>query len=246
MLSPLNWRVMLDYREVAACKALADEVRRSILDLLSCSGPLSIDEISRSIGLKKATVQYHLRILEQAGLVRPKLEAKSSPGRPRKLYEATKEYLNLSFPKRQYELLLRLLMGSLARERGYEELVRLMESSGRELGRSVLLKVKSLHSVDKWDMDAFCRYILPELRELGFNPLVSGDCVNEVTVKLTNCIFRELLDEYSEALCAWLRAFVSSLMEPFKGFEVRLGRSGEGSEFEDCLTIIKSRSSSQP
>ncbi len=232
---------MLKGREVVACKALADDVRRAILDLLYCSGPLSVDEISKSIGLRRVTVQYHLRILEQAGLVKPKLEAKATPGRPRKLYEATKEYLDLSFPKRQYELLLKLLMGSITKNLGRDKLVKLMEDSGRELGQSILFKVKLSHGVVKWDIDAFCNYILPELRELGFSPLVMGDCVNEVVVKLTNCIFRELLPEYSEALCAWLRALVHALMEPFKDFEVKLDRSDACSEFEDCLTVIRSK-----
>jgi len=232
---------MLDSREVIACKALADDARRAILELLYCSGPLSIDEISRSTGLRRVTVQYHLRILEQAGLVRPKLEAKAAPGRPRKIYEATKEYLNLSFPKRQYELLLKLLMSSVVRDYGHDELVKLMEAAGRELGQSILFKVKLSHGIVKWDIVSFCNYILPELRGLGFSPLVSGDCVNEVVVKLTNCIFRELLPEYSEALCAWLRALVNSLMEPFKGFEVKLERSDACSEFDDCLTIIKTK-----
>ncbi|RLF15918.1 MAG: hypothetical protein DRJ97_02660 [Thermoprotei archaeon] len=232
---------MLNCKEVIACKALADDARRAILELLFCSGPLSIDEIARSTGLRRVTVQYHLRILEQAGLVRPMLEVKSTPGRPRKLYEVTKEYLNLSFPKRQYELLLKLLMNSVVKKRGYDELVSLMEAAGRELGQNILFKVKLNHNITKWDIDTFCKYILPELRELGFSPLVTGDCVNEVVVKLTNCIFRELIAEYSEALCVWLRALVYSLMEPFKDFEIKLGKSGETSEFEDCLTIIKAK-----
>ena len=49
-------------------KALADPVRRKILELLK-HGPMSAGDISSRFELTPATVSYHLKILKQADLI---------------------------------------------------------------------------------------------------------------------------------------------------------------------------------
>ena len=49
-------------------KALADPVRREILEILK-KGPKSAGEIAHVLDLKGATVSYHLSQLNKAGLI---------------------------------------------------------------------------------------------------------------------------------------------------------------------------------
>lgn len=52
-------------------KALAVETRVRIIELLKSKGPLGAKNISELVGVTPAAVSQHLRILRQAGLVRP-------------------------------------------------------------------------------------------------------------------------------------------------------------------------------
>jgi len=49
-------------------RALSHPARRRLVEALS-AGPASVGEASRSLGLSKAAVTKHVRVLEQAGLV---------------------------------------------------------------------------------------------------------------------------------------------------------------------------------
>lgn len=54
-------------------KAIADPVRRKILELLK-QRAYSAGEIAQQFDLKQATVSYHLKLLKQAGLISERRE----------------------------------------------------------------------------------------------------------------------------------------------------------------------------
>uniref|UniRef100_UPI00387E3F09 autorepressor SdpR family transcription factor n=1 Tax=Paenibacillus lacisoli TaxID=3064525 RepID=UPI00387E3F09 len=56
-------------------KALADEERRRILEMLK-QGRMSAGEISSSFAMSQATVSHHLSILKEADLVRTERQGK--------------------------------------------------------------------------------------------------------------------------------------------------------------------------
>ena len=61
---------MVTYREVGSVfKALADPVRRRILDRLAVKG-LPVREIAARFPVSRPAISKHLRVLRQAGLVR--------------------------------------------------------------------------------------------------------------------------------------------------------------------------------
>jgi DNA-binding transcriptional ArsR family regulator len=60
--------------------AVAEGSRREILDLLA-AGPRPVGEIAGEIGLSQPNASRHLRILREAGLVEPRVEAQ------RRIYE---------------------------------------------------------------------------------------------------------------------------------------------------------------
>lgn len=59
---------------------VADGSRREILDLLA-AGPRAVGEIAAETGLSQPNASRHLRILREAGLVEPRVEAQ------RRIYE---------------------------------------------------------------------------------------------------------------------------------------------------------------
>ncbi len=61
--------------------ALADPTRRAILARLA-TGPATVTELGRPFGLRQPTISKHLRVLEEAGLIR---QGKDAQRRPREL-----------------------------------------------------------------------------------------------------------------------------------------------------------------
>lgn len=68
-------------------RALRTPMRQEIMALLTRSGPRSVGELAREMGIRPASLYYHIHELAAAGLVR---EAGSRAGRPRseRLYDA--------------------------------------------------------------------------------------------------------------------------------------------------------------
>ena len=61
--------------------ALADPTRRAILARLA-GGEATVTEIARPFGLRQPSISKHLRVLEEAGLIR---QARDAQRRPRRL-----------------------------------------------------------------------------------------------------------------------------------------------------------------
>ena len=50
-------------------KALSEERRLEIIDLLACSGKLCVCDITEVLGLSQPNISHHLKILKEAGLI---------------------------------------------------------------------------------------------------------------------------------------------------------------------------------
>ena len=61
--------------------ALADPTRRAILARLA-KGEATVSELAQPFGLRQPTISKHLRVLEEAGLIR---QARDAQRRPRRL-----------------------------------------------------------------------------------------------------------------------------------------------------------------
>jgi len=70
---------------------LADPTRRRILDLVVASpAPITVAELTDTVGLHHNAIRQHLAQLCAAGLVIETREERQTPGRPRLLYRATR------------------------------------------------------------------------------------------------------------------------------------------------------------
>ncbi len=79
-------------------RALDNETRREILELLRKRGPMTLSDIARELGLSKSTVHHHLRELRRAGLVDVVKEDRGAP-LPRRYYGLVRRLVKLSRPR---------------------------------------------------------------------------------------------------------------------------------------------------
>jgi ArsR family transcriptional regulator, arsenate/arsenite/antimonite-responsive transcriptional repressor len=68
---------MTNLNPVLFAKALADETRQKIMNMVCCQW-LSVNEIVEQINVSQPTVSHHLAVLREAGLVRVREEGKQS------------------------------------------------------------------------------------------------------------------------------------------------------------------------
>ncbi|MBM7624563.1 ArsR/SmtB family transcription factor [Sporohalobacter salinus] len=51
-------------------KALSDERRLQIVDLLACCGKLCVCDVTEQLGLSQSNISHHLKILKNAGVIK--------------------------------------------------------------------------------------------------------------------------------------------------------------------------------
>ncbi|MGH7481774.1 MAG: helix-turn-helix transcriptional regulator, partial [Longimicrobiales bacterium] len=109
---------------------LAGETRTRLLRLVR-SAALSIRELSDALGITDNAVRTHVAALERDGLVRSAGVARSTGGKPARLYELTPEAEEL-FPKAYAQVMVELL-AVLREDAGEAGVAELLRRTGRRL-----------------------------------------------------------------------------------------------------------------
>ena len=177
-------------------RALSDPSRVRILEALQeAEAPLDARELGTRVGLHVNTVRSHLRVLAEAGLVSSRREERARPGRPRILYEAAAEPLDVRAPA-GYRLLAKILASSLA---GSErDPSGPSEEAGRAWGAHLVRKPPPFASLSKEEtIDEVAR--LHE--QFGFSPeLRRAKSGQEIVLK--RCPFQEVATTYPAVICS--------------------------------------------
>src|ERR1700731_1116504 len=106
--------------------------------LLQNKEGLSVEDLSKGLGITDNAVRQHLTALERDGMV-ARGETKSTGGRPEQLYGLTTAGHEL-FP-RHYSWFAELLINSLREEQGTDALRERLESMGKAVGRQVTIRL---------------------------------------------------------------------------------------------------------
>ncbi len=67
---------MTDFDIVAFCKALSDETRQRILEILQTDGEKCVSALVEAFDVSQPTISHHLHFLKQANLVTSRREGK--------------------------------------------------------------------------------------------------------------------------------------------------------------------------
>ena len=188
---------------VEALASLTDPTRRALFEYVQDQGqPVGRDEAAFAAGISRSLAAYHLDRLVESGLLRTRFarpEGRTGPGagRPSKLYEPSREAVEVSVPRRNYRLAARVFAEALAAD-PTEKSQDALRTAARGLGRAMLREASPDPDVD----------LLDALRALGYQPYVEGE-----TVCLRNCLFADLTRDQRELTCSMNLGLIEGALE---------------------------------
>lgn len=157
-----------------------------MLKLLRGSKPgLSVDELSRGLEITRNAVRQHLASLEAGGLVTIGTTRPSGGGRPQQLYILTE--LGKEMSPRQYSWLAQLVVASVRREEGVENMGKRMN----EIGANVAQQIRSQYphlTTHKEKVEKLTE-VMDQLGYNARNTTVSG---GEAVIEADNCVFHTM------------------------------------------------------
>jgi len=196
------------------------ERQKQLLKLLRGSRPgMSVDELSRGLEITRNAVRQHLSSLEGAGLVAAGTTRPSGGGRPQQLYILT-ELGKESFP-RQYSWLAQLVVASVSREQGGENMGKRLSEIGAGIAEQIRSQYPDLNThqekVEK---------LAEVMDQLGYNAKNATLPNGEAVIEADNCVFHQMAVKDLE-ICHLDRG----LMETFTDSKVEhhecMARGGE-------------------
>src|SRR3954468_24384776 len=189
-------------QQVAGVAALNDPVRRSLYVFICISTePVSREQAAASVGVQKALAAFHLDKLADEGLLDFEFRRRSGrsgpgAGRPAKLYRRSERQIDISLPRREYDLAAHLLAEAIATAEtsGRDVRTELAEAPcafGRTMGQQAMDAAGHRASKAKQRLA-----LLEVLRGHGFEPREAGR-----DIVLANCPFHSLAQQFTDLVC---------------------------------------------
>jgi predicted ArsR family transcriptional regulator len=202
--------------DIGAISALADPVRRAAYQaVVAQDGPVGRDEVASAVGIGRTLAAFHLDKLVDAGLLEvsyARRSGRSGPGagRPAKLYRRSAAEHEVSLPPREYRTAAELLAEAVERAGADATLYAVAREHGRRVG-------------------AGGDELFATLVRLGYQPARDGS-----TVRLRNCPFHQLSNEFPPLVCGMNLALLEGLAaECAPGCKVRMDRGPAG-----CCVVL--------
>ncbi|MGA7835028.1 MAG: helix-turn-helix domain-containing protein [Acidimicrobiales bacterium] len=195
---------------VAAHRALASESRQALLHALAQSKrPLDASEAGRAVHLHRNTARVHLRKLASVGLVRAVFEYRTTPGRPRVLYQLVPSNDDRDIELSRdvnYRELARVLADQLATDAQAQQKA---EAAGRSWAAAMAAdemphrRLSSREAIDT---------IAKVLHAQGFDPepRAEGDASG---IYLRRCPFADVAQELRSVICAVHLGMISAAFD---------------------------------
>jgi predicted ArsR family transcriptional regulator len=185
--------------------ALLRPRRQQLLTLLlQNKAGLSVEDLSKGLGITDNAVRQHITALERDGMV-VKGETQSSGGRPEQLYHLTSSGSEL-FP-RHYSWFAELLIESLREEQGAAGLRERLERMGKLVAHQFAAGLE-----DVKDKGERIRALAGIMRELGYQSGSIDQAKEKLpAIEATNCVFHTLAQCYPE-VCHFDLAMMSEVV----------------------------------
>ena len=162
------------------------ERQKQLIKLLRGSRPgLSVDELSKGLEITRNAVRQHLASLEGAGLVTAGPTRPSGGGRPQQLYILTE--LGKEMSPRQYSWLAQLVVASVRREEGVEDMGKRMNEIGASVARQIRSQYPGL-STHKEKVEKLAEV----MDQLGYNARNATLPGGEAVIEADNCVFHAM------------------------------------------------------
>ena len=214
--------------------ALGSELRRQILGAVA-SQPKTVSAIARELGLRPASVRYHVSLLARHHLVEEvRVLATGSAGRPPVAYQAASHVAVPGFPVRHFDLLAGAALQTLVDAVGPEEATRRLREKGREVALVMAAAWDEQANPAEWTPEAFERVVLGRyFREFGIATQVISRGPDALGYRFFTCPFLELAERMPDLVCDSLdRGFHEGIDALLGGVRTeRLECMGHGSPY---------------
>jgi len=182
---------------------LGDRQKELLKLLLAHKGGLTVDDLSKQLGVTRNAVRQHLAALESDALVKPGPTKPSAGGRPHQLYVLTPKGKEM-FP-RQYSWLAQLVIESVKQEAGAAGLRKRLAA----MGTRIAAQLRAQHPELKTRQEKVLK--LSELMEqLGYNTLSTN--AQPGTIEADNCVFHDLAQKDPD-ICQFDLSLISSFTD---------------------------------
>ncbi|WP_019633864.1 helix-turn-helix transcriptional regulator [Actinomadura atramentaria] len=197
--------------DIEAVGLLQDAVRRRLYEFVAAQGrEVSRNEAAEAVGVARTLAAFHLDRLAAAGLLETasrRLSGRSGPGagRPAKVYRRAAGERGVSLPPRDYRTAAELLAEA-AEDARLDDAVR---AAARRRGAAA--------GPCRDEAEARAR-----LTERGYEPFVDADGDGGEVVRLRNCPFHALAEDFPPLVCGMNLALVEGLLGEGSGLVARM------------------------
>ncbi|GEK33914.1 helix-turn-helix transcriptional regulator [Kurthia sibirica] len=184
---------------------LADDTRFSIYQyMLQEKETFTVQKIADQFGIHPNVARLHLTKLTEIDVISSEFEKTGKGGRPGRIYRASENGVSLSFPKRNYEELLGLVLEILV-ELGPDSIAMGKKVCYRR-GQSDILSIVRDHgtSVNSLSYDDKIAIITEASTLIGYVPVVT-DLENgqrSIHFAVYNCPYHNEIAEYANLVCS--------------------------------------------
>ncbi len=223
-------------RQIAAIASLHEPVRRGLyLYVARRRRDVGRDEAARALRISRALAAFHLDKLVRQGLLETsyrRLTGRRGPGagRPAKLYRRSAHQLDLTLPRRRYELAGRLLAQALTNARS-PAAVRALRRAARDVGRGLGADARRGRRGAGTSRGPLAR-LLGVLEWCGFEPARSNGSVH-----LANCPFAALANQSRALVCGMNLALLEGVLQ---GVQARGMRAVLDPQPPSCCVVLRS------
>jgi predicted ArsR family transcriptional regulator len=196
-------------QRVSRVSALADPIRRALYHFVAHQpGAVSRDQAAAGLDIPRHTAKFHLDKLVDEGLLVPefrRLSGRTGPGagRPAKLYRRVRKEVNVTLPRRRYDLAGHVLADTLERIQAGAPLDQAIEDAAENAANIVVESWPLVGSSDEERMTGV-------LARLGYEPRFEGG-TDDGGVRLSNCPFQQLSDDHTDVICPINRRFIDAV-----------------------------------
>ncbi|WUI03157.1 transcriptional regulator [Spirillospora sp. NBC_00431] len=198
--------------DIDAIALLQDPVRRRLYEFVAAQGrDVGRNEAAEAAGVTRTLAAFHLDRLVDAGLLDAgsrRLTGRSGPGagRPAKVYRPSAAEWAVSVPARDY----RTAAGLLAEAAEMAGLDMEVQDAARRKGRALRGPSGVCGGLDE---------VAEVLAARGYGPVREGDGAGGAVVRMRNCPFHAVAEQFPPLVCGLNLALLEGLVE---GSEVRV------------------------
>lgn len=221
--------------EIAAVAALHDPVRRALYEHVARQPEaVSREAAARALGISRLLAAFHLDKLVMAGLLTAsyrRVSGRQGPGagRPSKFYGRSQREVEISLPRRRYELVAQLFAQSLEDPRAVPAREALYEAArgfGENLGQQARQRGGRRPSRQQALSLAH-----EQLEANGYAPYRDGQ-----VIRLRNCPFHQVAQGHRSLMCGANLSLIQGLLS---GLEVRGLQAGLEPEDGRCCVALR-------